>query len=574
MDKHLFHYKGIKGVFFIIGLLTVLQAGFIVLQAVMLATAITNMFKGASVNDVLLLLSGFGVASLLRQASQLIKERVSYRFAEKTAYDMQRKLLAKLFMLGPREIGKTGSGNMVTLCLEGVQHFRTYLELFIPRVIATMVIPAIVLTYIFYLESVSGVILVLTMPIMLAFLILLGLVARKKMDDQWSTYQLLSRHFVDSLRGLETLKYLGKSRQHRHAIALVSDKYRIATNRTLRVAFLSTFSLDFFSSLSVAVVAVGLGLRLIDGNMDLQTALTILILAPEYFLPVREVGNDYHATMDGKEAGDTIHQILAKQAVASGSTGAAIPKWNACTSLKVEKLARQYEDRQTACLHDVTFQVNGYQKIGIVGASGAGKSTLIDLLSGFSLLQTASISIGGVSVTDFAMPGWQQQITYIPQHPYIFAGTIADNIRIYAPDASQQDIEQALQVTGLAKWVHSLPHGIEERIGNGGRVLSGGEEQRIALARAFLQNRPIMLFDEPTAHLDIETEHDIKLMMLPLFKNKLVFFATHRLHWMKQMDLILVMENGTIKEFGTHHDLYEKRGAYYALIRAQTGDTA
>ena len=555
MDKYLFHYKGIKPHMFIVGILTVLQGITIIVRAIFLAKAITYMFNGTAPSAVLPFFTGFIIAHFLRHFIQWLKERLAYRFAENTASAVQESLIRKLFELGPRGIGKSGSGNMITLALEGIPSFRTYLELFIPRAISMMVIPIAVLIYVFAFDTISGIVLILTMPILIAFLILLGLVAQKYANAQWGSYQLLSRHFVDSLRGLLTLKYLGRSKSHQNAIEVVSEKYRIATNKSLRLAFLSSFSLDFFSSLSVAVVAVELGIRLIDGGIGLQAALTILILAPEYFQPIRDLGNDYHATMDGKDAGKQINKLLSKPTLSNNHNPLEVPQWTATSTLSVQNLTKQTDTEDKLILEDITFEVNGFQKIGIIGASGAGKSTLIDILSGFSSIKDGSISINGTKLDSFSNINWQKQISYIPQHPYIFAGTIADNIRLYAPNATEEEMEDAIAVTGLTELVSQLPNGLNERIGQGGRVLSGGEEQRIALTRSLLVNRPIMLFDEPTAHLDIETEHDIKRLILPLMTNKLVFFATHRLHWMREMDTILVIENGKIVESGTHQEL-------------------
>ena len=571
MDKYLFHYKGIKPHMFIVGILTVLQGITIIVRAIFLAKAITYMFNGTAPSAVLPFFTGFIIAHFLRHFIQWLKERLAYRFAENTASAVQESLIRKLFELGPRGIGKSGSGNMITLALEGIPSFRTYLELFIPRAISMMVIPIAVLIYVFAFDTISGIVLILTMPILIAFLILLGLVAQKYANAQWGSYQLLSRHFVDSLRGLLTLKYLGRSKSHQNAIEAVSEKYRIATNKSLRLAFLSSFSLDFFSSLSVAVVAVELGIRLIDGGIGLQAALTILILAPEYFQPIRDLGNDYHATMDGKDAGKQINKLLSKPTLSNNHNPLEVPQWTATSTLSVQNLTKQTDTEDKLILEDITFEVNGFQKIGIIGASGAGKSTLIDILSGFSSIKDGSISINGTKLDSFSNINWQKQISYIPQHPYIFAGTIADNIRLYAPNATEEEMEDAIAVTGLTELVSQLPNGLNERIGQGGRVLSGGEEQRIALTRSLLVNRPIMLFDEPTAHLDIETEHDIKRLILPLMTNKLVFFATHRLHWMREMDTILVIENGKIVESGTHQELLARKGSYFQLINAQKG---
>ncbi|WP_394233283.1 thiol reductant ABC exporter subunit CydD [Niallia oryzisoli] len=571
MDKNLFSYKGSKAHMLIITLLTICQGVTTIFQAVFLATAITKMFNGTAATAVLPFFAGFAITFVLRHFIQWIKGRLSFRFAERTSSDIQSLLIRKLFELGPRGIGTNGSGNMITLTLEGIPNFRTYLELFIPRAIAMFCIPVVLLIYVFRSDLISGIVLTLTMPIMIAFLVLLGLVAKKHAQAQWSSYQLLSRHFVDSLRGLLTLKFLGKSKSHQQAIESVSNKYRIATNRSLRIAFLSTFSLDFFSSLSVAVVAVELGLRLIDGIMGLQTALTLLILAPEYFQPIRDLGNDYHATMDGKDAGKQIHNLLAVKNSKEQMISTSVPKWNAESLLTVSHLNKRSETEDKEILKDISFQVKGFQKVGIIGASGAGKSTFIDLLSGFSLPTSGSITVQNTKIEDFSTHGWQEQLIYIPQHPYIFSGTVAENISLYAPNTAKEKIEEAITFTGLNELIKRLPNGLDERIGQGGRILSGGEEQRIALTRSLLQERPIMLFDEPTAHLDIETEHEIKEMIVPLLTNKLVFFATHRLHWMREMDVIFVIEDGRIVEAGTHEELYKHQGAYFHLIQAQRG---
>ncbi|OAK71946.1 thiol reductant ABC exporter subunit CydD [Lederbergia galactosidilytica] len=570
MDKHLLHYKGSKRLIFIIGVLTVIQTIILIVQAHYLASAIVKMYEGTAWNAVLPLLGIFIGAFVLRHFLQWVKEKWTYRFAEDTANDYQKALVKKLFALGPRMIGKEGTGHLVTLVMEGIPQFRTYLRLFIPRTIAMVCVPIILLIYVVTIDLPSAIILAVVMPIMIIFLILLGLAAQKQMDAQWETYQLLSRHFVDSLRGLVTLKYLGKSKSHQKSIETVSNKYRIATNRTLRVAFLSTFSLDFFASLSVAIVAVELGLRLINGHILLAPALLILILAPEYFLPVRELGNDYHATMDGKEAGDQIHQILAMKTVTDDQDKTMVPVWTKDSILRIKDVKIESEEGISR-LQDISIEVKGLKKIGVVGASGSGKSTFIDLLAGFLDPGDGEVLYNEQKLPHFSLSGWQQQLTYIPQHPHIFSGTIAENIRLYAPDASLEKVKKAADQVGLTELISRFPNGLEEKIGQGGRSLSGGEEQRVALARGLLQNRPIMLFDEPTAHLDVETEYELKQAMLPLMEEKLVFFATHRLHWMQDMDWIFVMENGKLVESGSYEELMQREGAFSTLRQARKG---
>ena len=583
MDKNLLGYKGVKPVFVIVGFLTLVQSLSILLLAKWLAEVISALFAGEPLKEQWATSLLFLLAFLVRHACAMLMSRVSYRFAEATGSSMRKEMMDKLFQLGPRMVGDRGTGDLVTLVLEGVTKFRTYLEAIIPRMVGMSITPILVLIYVYTMDTASGVILTLTMPIIIVFMILIGMTARKQMDRQLKSYRTLSNHFVDSLRGLETLKFLGRSRSHSESIATVSDRYRSATMRTLRVAFLSSFALDFFTMLSVASVAVSLGLRLVNDQMTLVTGLTILILAPEYFLPVRLVGSDFHATLDGKEAAEAMKSIIDRDAVKAEiletdgkkskndveNSPERIFTWHDDSVLKLSGVSVNYEEGGHSSLKDVTLKFKGASKIGIIGESGAGKSTLVDILGGFLHPTAGSITINGTTVSALTDEAWRKQTSYIPQRPYIFSGTLADNVRFYYPEASMEAVAGAMEAAGLTKLVASLPNGLNEMIGGGGRSFSGGQEQRVALARALLSSRPIMLLDEPTAHLDIETEYELKETMLPLFEGKLVFLATHRLHWMLDMDIIVVMKQGRVAEFGTHQELLARKGVYYELIGSQ-----
>ncbi|EGQ22343.1 cysteine/glutathione ABC superfamily ATP binding cassette transporter, ABC protein [Sporosarcina newyorkensis 2681] len=567
MDKYLLQYKGSKQVLALIGLLTVVQSIAIVFQAIYLAKAITQLFQGAEGSIALRSFVIFIVANSIRHLIQWGKERIAYRFADRTAKDYEQQLLRKIFTIGPQAVGKYGSGHLVTLGLEGVPKFRKYLELLLPRSLSMAIVPFVILVYVFTLDKMSAITLLIVLPILIIFLILIGMVSQKKIDDQMDTYRLLSRHFVDSLRGIVTLKYLGHSRAHEQSIATVSNKYRIATNRSLRYAFLSSFSLDFFASLSVAVVAVELGLRLINGQMLLEPSLAILILAPEYFSPVRELGNDFHATADGKDASMQIHAILEEAEPESLVLEKTIRRWNAESSLELKNLEVKMEEQ--TIFKGLTMKMQGYGKVGVIGHSGAGKSTLIDVLSGFTVPTGGACLLDGQELPHLSTAEWQDQVAYIPQHPTIFPDSVINNIRFYEPDASLEEVTEAAKRVGLDQLITTLPNGYDERIGAGGRSLSGGEEQRIAVARSLLQLRQILLFDEPTAHLDVETEHELKQMLLPLLEDKLVVFATHRIHWMQDMDTIIVLENGKVVETGSHEELIGADGAYCRLLEAR-----
>ncbi len=569
MRNNLLAYKGIKLTLGIVIILTLLEATAIIFQAKWLGEWLYRLFNGQLVSQTWEIGILFLVAFLTRYLVVMIKEKVTYQFAEKTRVAKRKQLMAKLFELGPSYTNKEGTAKLVNLAMEGGTQLRTYLELIIPKMVAACLIPPMILIFVFFQDKISSVILFLTVPITIAFMILLGLAANKKMERQWQSYHLLSNHFVDSLRGLETLKYLGRSKEHGYTIDKVSNEYRKTTLGTLRIAFLSSFALDFFTMLSVASVAVGLGLRLIDGNILLDVALIVLILAPEFFLPIKEVGADYHATLNGQEAAKAMEAILAEPSPVKIPVAKGSITWSSDSTLKLSSVNYCHDKDSFNALTNVSFQVKGFEKIGIVGASGAGKSTLIDILGGFLTPDQGTFRIHNQILNSLNVDAWQNQITYIPQRPYIFNRSIADNIRFYQPEASDEEVKTAAKAAGLEELLHLFPLGLNQEIGNGGRSISGGQEQRVALARAFLGNRPILLLDEPTAHLDIETEYELKKTMSKLFTGKLVFFATHRLHWMEQMDQIIVLKDGVIVEAGTPQQLMVHKGEYYALVRSQ-----
>ncbi|MGG3504227.1 thiol reductant ABC exporter subunit CydD [Paenibacillus lautus] len=583
MGKDLLGYKGAKTVFFLVAVCTLAQSMAILLQAKWLAEAISALFAGSTLQEQGETIALFLLAFLARHGISAVQQGIAQHFAEETGTSLRKQLLDELFRKGPSFVRSEGTGNVVTLVLEGIGKFRKYAELTIPRMMGASITPALVWLYVFMTDRISGIILLVTMPILIVFLILVGLAARKQTERQLDSYRMLSNHFVDSLRGLTTLKFLGQSRKHSESIQQVSEGYRAATMRTLRVAFLSSFALDFFTMLSVASVAVNLGLRLINGSLELLPALLILILAPEYFLPVRMVGADFHATLDGKQAGEAMQSMIQearkgrscditfkiKDNLSEPNSPQPQFQWDNHSVLELSGIGLRHEELGPASLENVSFRIPGQRKIGIVGESGAGKSTLIELLGGFLAPTSGVMELNGVKLEDRNRQAWRTEVTYMPQQPYLFGATLADNVRFYAPEASIAQVEAAVEAAGLSDLVKSLPGGLAEMIGGGGRNLSGGQAQRVALARALLGGRRVLLLDEPTAHLDIETEYELKETMLSLFQDKWVFLATHRLHWMQDMDYILVLHQGRVVETGTHEELIARQGVYYGLITSQ-----
>ncbi|KHD44809.1 thiol reductant ABC exporter subunit CydD [Streptococcus hongkongensis] len=568
LDKAVMRLSGIHKLLGLLAGLDFLQAIFIIGQAYFLSSVITGLWQGHPLKAQLLSIILFLMSYLGRHVINYVKDDSLDKFSAKHAKEIRTQLLEKVFELGPSVVQEQGSGNMITMALDGVSLVENYLHLVLNKMMNMTVIPIIILAFIYYLDIDSGIILTLVFPLIIIFMIILGLAAKAKADRQYASYQILSNHFLDSLRGIDTLKFFGLSKRYAKSIYSTSETFRKSTMSALRIGILSTFALDFFTTLSIAIVAVFLGLRLINQEIFLFPALTVLILSPEYFTPVRDFSSDYHATLDGKNAFQAIQTILTKESFKKEQVPLA--KWSETSQLVLDDITLAYDNKDFMRIPQL--HLSGFQKIGIIGMSGSGKSSLINLLSGFLAPSQGQFDLDGQKLANMDQDDWKKQMLYIPQNPYVFEMSLRDNLTFYTPNASQEDINQAISVVGLEELVTELPQGLETKIGNGARPLSGGQAQRIALARAFLdKDRGIMLLDEPSAHLDIETELELKEKMIPLMANRLVFFATHRLHWLQHMDHILVMDQGKIVEMGPYPELMAKKGHLYKLQHAMGG---
>lgn len=584
IDKRLFTLPKAKIMLTMLAGLTFLQAFAILGQGVFLARAIVGSWKRHTFSEILTDVLLFFVMYLLRQAINWFQKWYMNRYAHQTTSLLRSKLLDKIYHGGIALSSRVGTGNLVAMLLDGMDEVSNYLALIFPKVIALAIVPWVLLIYIFTLNSLSGWILLLVFPLLILFMIILGTAAQARASKQYAGYIKLQNHFVDALRGLGTLKVLGLAKKYGDSVYDSSEGYRKKTMNVLRVAILSTFTLDFFTTLSIAMIAMFLGIGLINGSLVLYPSLVILILSPEYFLPIRDFGNDFHATLNGKNAMAQMFDVLAFKTAPQEDKLPSFT-WNKDSDLTVNNVSFAYSHEDQAKfkvnknakmtgiakkkhptsekhylneLRNINLNLHGYQKVGIIGPTGAGKTTLMRLLGGFltPIAKDDNFTVNGSNLSQLNQKNWQNQLTYIPQEPFMFADTIKNNITFYKPDATDEEIQQAVNQAGLTKFISSLKDGLNTKIGEHGRGISGGQKQRIALARAFLaQDRKVLFFDEPTAHLDIETEYELKKTMQPLMENHLVLFATHRLHWLKDMDWCLVIENGKIVEQGTPTDL-------------------
>lgn len=567
IDQHLFKLDGAGAIVRRLAVLEVLQAFLIIGQALSLSMVLTILWQGKKLNWLYLLL--FALCFTGRQLNDWFQDKMLDHYSNQESEKLRQKLLSKVFNEGQALVQKQGTGSLITMALDGIDEVRNYIKLIYNKILTMMIVPVLLFIAMFFVNWQCALILLIMYPLIVLFMIILGHAAQDKAIKQFGNFQILSNNFIDSLRGIDTLKYLGLSKRYSTSIFHLSENFRCKTMAVLRVAMLSTFALDFFTTLSIAVIAVYLGFNLLNGKITLFPALVILILAPEYFLPIRNFAGDFHATLNGKNAFHRINELI--KAPKEPVEELQLSQWSQDDQLTIKDMNFKYE--KGSKIGPISLNIHGYEKVGVIGMSGSGKSILINLLSGFLTPKNGEITIQKQDAKTLNIPDWHKQLIYIPQNSYVFTASLRDNVAFYTPKASDDEIKQAIHVVGLDDLVKELPDGLDTIIGQGKRVLSGGQAQRIALARAFLdQQRKVMIFDEPTAHLDIETEVDLKKKMLPLMKDHLVIFATHRLHWMKEMDYILVMDHGKLVEQGTFDELEKKNGYFVKLIEKMRGD--
>lgn len=581
-DKRLFALPGAKSAIAWCIATSLLLAALMVGQAAALAWALTLLWGGSALSGVAAQLGAFALCFIGKQAATNIQAKQLELFAAARTEEFRQELSKHLYEGGAPLTQKLGTGAASTLCLDGIDNIEQYMSTALPRTVALVTVPFVLLAVIVFQDWVSALIALLVFPAIILQMVLIGSTAQEEAGKQHREYQRLANHFIDSLRGIDTLKYFGRSNEQADRVYETSEKFRIATMKTLRTATLSGAVLDAFSTISLAAVAVMLGFRLVDGSITLLPALFVLVIMPDYFRPIREFASDYHATLNGKNTLTQVLEVLGCSAETAAKKESHTPglqvdapklePWQELSVLTFEHIGISYEG-ETA-LKDVSCSFGGFRKYGIVGPSGCGKTTLAQLLAGVLQPTQGSIVANNHAIETLSMSSWRKQVAYLPQSPHIFSTTLRNNLTFYQPDATEEEIAHALELVGLTSLVTELPKGLDTVVGEGGRSLSGGQSQRVALARAVLHRTCLVLvFDEPTAHLDIETEWELKQRMLPLMEGKLVFFATHRLHWLSEMDEILLLEDGQVRDFGSYEALSKANSfAYLSSNEKEGGD--
>ncbi len=481
-------------------------------------------------------------------------------------------LTNKIFSLGPAYTRGENSGELVNTTLQGVESLDAYFSQYLPQVLLAVLIPVAILVSVFPVDWLSGLVLLLTAPLIPIFMILIGKASENATRRQWNTLSRLSTYFLDTLQGLHELKLLGQSKARAENVRRASDRYRQTTMKVLRVTFLSALVLEMVGTISTAIIAVQIGLRLLHGQLPFVDAFFILLLAPEFYLPLRRLGQSFHAGTSGIQAARRIFDILqTPEPFETVSPRPSTGEIDSIHSLTFKGVFYTYKGQVTPALSGIDFSVYQGEMLAIVGATGAGKSTLVHLLMRFMPVERGQILINDIPLNNIDPEFWRHKIGWVPQKPVLFQGTIAENIALGRPTASMDEIIEASKLSHMDDFVTTLPHGYQTPIGEFGARLSGGELQRVALARAFLLNAPILILDEPTAHLDLQSEAWLEESIQKLRVGRILFVVAHRLPTVYKADQILVLDQGRLVERGSHSQLAAVDGYYSRLLHIYGG---
>ncbi|WP_307056883.1 thiol reductant ABC exporter subunit CydD [Streptomyces achromogenes] len=538
IDPRLLRYARATRLFLVaVVVLGAVGAALVIAQAMLIAEAVVGAFQhGMAVAELRTPLVLLVAVAAGRALVAWLTELAAHRASAAVKSELRGRLLERATALGPGWLTGQRTGSLVALATRGVDALDDYFSRYLPQLGLAVVVPVAVLARIVTEDWVSAAIIVGTLPLIPVFMMLIGWATQSRMDRQWRLLSRLSGHFLDVVAGLPTLKVFGRAKAQAESIRRITGEYRQATMRTLRIAFISSFALELLSTLSVALVAVTIGMRLVHGEMDLYVGLVILVLAPEAYLPLRQVGAQYHAAAEGLAAAEEIFEVL-ETAVPAAGTGAVTGG-----GLAFEEVSVRYPGRTTDAVSHASFTVRPGETVALVGPSGAGKSTLLNTLLGFVRPAEGRVLAGGVDLAEADLEQWRSRIAWVPQRPHLFAGTIAENVRLARPGADDADVQRALADAGAREFVDALPAGAGTVLGEDGAGLSAGQRQRLALARAFLADRPVLLLDEPTAALDGETEAEVVAAVRRLAADRTVLLVVHRPALLAVADRVVRLE--------------------------------
>ena len=543
-----------------------LNGGLLIAQALLLAHLIDRtIFKHQPVATQVVPFAALVGVFLLRSVCVHIGNRAADRAGLAVKTRTREALVEHIHALGPAWSTAREPGALANTVVDGVEALHDYYARYLPQASLSVIVPLAILVIVFPVDWISGLILAGTAPLIPLFMVLLGKGAAALNERQWARLTRLSAHFLEVLSGLGTLKAFGAARAEVKLVERLSEDYRRSTMKVLRVAFLSSFALEFLATVSIAMVAVLVGFRLLWGEVAFSAGLAALLLAPEFYLPLRNLGNAYHARLAAVAAAEDIADILGTPEPELGGTRNFRP--DGAFPVVFEHVDFAYTEGNPV-LHDVSFEVPAGRHVALVGPSGAGKSTLLYLLLGFARPGAGRILTTGETLGELDPADWRRSIAWVPQRAHLFPGTIADNIALGSEDVTLDAIVTAAGKAQADAFIARLPQGYDTRLGEDGAGLSGGEIQRIALARAFLRDAPLVVLDEPTASLDMASEAAVNTAIEALAKGRTMITVAHRLHTIRNADRIVMLDAGHVVAEGPHKELASRRGPYRELLDA------
>jgi ATP-binding cassette subfamily C protein CydD len=524
----------------------ILSAGLILAQAGLLTDVVVAVSGGRALASVRTSLTALLVVVLLRATAAAAAETTARHAAGAVKSGLRARLLGHALRLGPSWLAGRRPGELTALATTGLDTLDPYFARFLPAIALAGIVPPIVLVRIGWADWVSAALLAASLPLIPVFLALVGYSTRHRTRRQWRQLAQLGGHFLDVVEGLPTLKAFRRGEAQEGIIRRVSDQLRRTTMSTLRVAFTSALVLELLATLGTALVAVAVGLRLLQGSLDYHTALLVLLLAPEVYLPLRALGGQFHASAEGAAAARDVFDVLDVPVPVEVPPQRTRSTHARRAPVRFHDISLTYPGRDRPVLDRVEFVLEPGSRTVLMGQTGAGKSSVLALLLRFVSPTDGHICVGGTRLDELPVAAWRQQLAWVSQAPSMFAGTVADNVRLSSPNASESAVREAVEMAGASQFVAALPDGLATPLGDRGLRLSTGQRQRIALARAFLRNPALLLLDEPTAHLDPITAATIRAAVERLMADRTVLLVTHHAAWTANADAVLTLESGRL----------------------------
>jgi thiol reductant ABC exporter CydD subunit len=515
----------------------------VLLQATMLARIASRAFAGASLPSLRLEFALLVTAFVARGAFAWAMEVAGRRAAWSVLSELRLALVEKRLRTQPMPVDGASGAEVTTVSVQGVEALEGYFARYLPQAVLAAIVPFLVIAWVGFIDIEAAVIMLLTLPLVPVFMWLIGTYTQERTHARWQALRQLSGHFLDVVRGLPTLRAFGRADAQAAIVGEVSDRYRQTTMGTLRISFLSGSVLELAATIGVALVAVTAGVRLVSGSLGLQAGLTVIVLAPELYLPFRRLGAEYHASADGLAVADRMFALLDAPA-ASARGGGRIAPSPASASVRLERVSFSYPGRPVPVLDRFDLELLPGEAVALIGESGAGKSTVAALLLGLLSPTGGRITVGNTDLSECELDAWRRLVAWVPQHPTLFRGTVAENIRLGDPDAADATVVRAARLAGADEFIGALPDGYATLVGDGERVLSPGERRRIGLARAFVRDAPLVILDEPTADLDPHSVSVVANAVRRLRPERTLLVIAHRFEVVQSADRVVRLADG------------------------------